>query len=79
MLGSMTNSSVNRFTIERLNKTTAIATAAATRAYQSRGFFYEQGGACAAYWMHWTVKHLSYTGVNLDLVLGIWGEGTTAP
>ena len=28
--------------------------------------------------MHWTVNHLSDTGANLDLVLGAWGEGTSA-
>jgi len=32
----------------------------------------------AAYWMHWTVGHLSDTGANLDLVIGKWGDGTTA-
>ena len=40
---------------------------------------HHQGGpSVAAYWMHWTVGHLSEPGANLDLVLGAWGEGTDA-
>jgi hypothetical protein len=31
----------------------------------------------AAYWMHWTVGHLSDPGANLDLVIGTWGDGAT--
>ena len=38
-----------------------------------------QGNATvAAYWMHWTVGHLDDPGANLDLVLGAWGDDTTA-
>ena len=32
----------------------------------------------AAYWMTWSVGHLNEPGANLDLVLGAWGEDTTA-
>src|SRR5436309_2288844 len=32
----------------------------------------------AAYWMHWTVGHLSEHGANLDLILGRWGDGASA-
>jgi hypothetical protein len=28
----------------------------------------------AAYWMNWTVGHLSEPGANLDLILGRWGD-----
>ena len=34
--------------------------------------------ALAAYWMHWTIGHLSEPGANLDLILGRWGEGASA-
>jgi hypothetical protein len=34
--------------------------------------------AVAAYWMHWTVGHLSDPGANLDLVVGPWGEAVSA-
>jgi hypothetical protein len=36
------------------------------------------GPTVAAYWMHLTVGHLNDPGANLDLVVGPWGEGTTA-
>lgn len=38
------------------------------------------GGAAtlAAYWMSWTVGHLTDTGANLDLIIGHWGGEATA-
>jgi hypothetical protein len=38
---------------------------------------YDGGTAIAAYWMHWTVGHLSDPGANLDLVIGKWGDGAS--
>lgn len=38
---------------------------------------YHGEAAVAAYWMHWTVGHLSEPGANLDLVIGRWGDGAT--
>lgn len=32
----------------------------------------------AVYYMHWTVGHLNDPGANLDLVLGHWGDHTSA-
>ena len=41
------------------------------------GMVHQEGGpSIAAYWMHWTVGHLSEPGANLDVVLGKWGDGT---
>lgn len=42
------------------------------------GLVYEGETARAAYWMHWTVGHLSEPGANLDLVIGRWSDGATA-
>jgi hypothetical protein len=39
---------------------------------------YDGEPAVAAYWMHWTVGHLSDPGANLDLVFGRWGEAVSA-
>jgi hypothetical protein len=39
---------------------------------------YRDDVASAAYWMHWTVGRLTETGANLDLVLGRWGDNTSA-
>jgi hypothetical protein len=32
----------------------------------------------AAYYMHWTVGHLTDPGANLDLIIGSWGDNTSA-
>ena len=42
------------------------------------GLIHEESRTVAAYWMHWTVGHLNEPGANLDIVLGAWGEQTTA-
>jgi hypothetical protein len=39
---------------------------------------HDGGATLAAYWMRWTVGHLSEPGANLDLVLGRWGDDATA-
>lgn len=42
------------------------------------GRVYQGQTAIAAYWMHWTVGHLSEPGANLDLVIGEWGDQATS-
>ena len=42
------------------------------------GMAYQGETALAAYWMHWTVGHLSEPGANLDLVIGRWGDAATS-
>jgi len=39
---------------------------------------YNDNEALAAYWMNWTEGHLSDSGANLDLVMGRWGDDTSA-
>jgi hypothetical protein len=41
------------------------------------GIVFEDNVATAAYWMHWTPRHLD-EGANLDLVVGRWGEDATS-
>ena len=74
----MPSTSEMRFTIERLDENHGHCDCCGHESRSVAGLVYEQGGACAAYWMHWTVNHLSDRGANLDLVLGAWGEGTSA-
>lgn len=78
MLDSMINPSENRFTVERLDENYGHCECCGHESRSIAGLVFEQGGACAAYWMQWTVNHLSDTGANLDIVLGAWGEGTSA-
>ncbi len=42
------------------------------------GMVHAENATIAAYWMHWTVGHLSEPGANLDLVLGQWGDEASA-
>ncbi len=39
---------------------------------------YRDNVASAAYWIQWTVGCLTETGANLDLVVGRWGNNTSA-
>lgn len=42
------------------------------------GMVHQGEPTVAAYWLHWAAGHLSEPGANLDLVIGRWGDGTTA-
>ncbi len=42
------------------------------------GTVHDGEATLAAYWMHWTVRHLIEPGANLDLGLGQWGDSATA-
>ena len=42
------------------------------------GLIHSDQGALAAYFVTWTPAHLSENGASIDLVLGRWGEGTSA-
>ena len=42
------------------------------------GMVHRGPATVAAYWMQWTEGHLSDLGANLDLVIGSWGDGTSA-
>lgn len=42
------------------------------------GLARRDGDAEASYWLHWTPGKVVARGARLDLVLGRWGEGTTA-
>jgi len=42
------------------------------------GMVHREDETQAVYYMHWTVGHLSEPGANLDLILGRWGEDSSA-
>lgn len=42
------------------------------------GYAYRDGAAVAAYYVHWTLGHVPDQGANIDLILGRWGDETTA-
>ena len=42
------------------------------------GVVYRDGLTLASYFVHWSVGHVFENGANIDVILGKWGEGTSA-
>jgi len=42
------------------------------------GFVHTPEASIAAYFVHWTLSRVADHGVNFDLIIGRWGEGTSA-
>jgi hypothetical protein len=42
------------------------------------GFAYKDRACVAAYFVHWTVGHMSDHGANFDKIIGPWGDGASA-
>jgi hypothetical protein len=42
------------------------------------GVVYRDGLTFASYFVHWTIGHVFENGANIDVILGKWGEGTSA-
>jgi len=40
------------------------------------GYVYGSGVAEAAYFVQWTVGHVAEHGAHVDLIIGLWGEGS---
>ena len=66
------------FIIERTGESRGLCDCCGGESRSVWGLVYDGENACAAYWVHWTIGHLTDTGANLDLVLGPWGDGTSA-
>jgi len=42
------------------------------------GYTWRNGVPLAAYYVHWTLDHVREHGAHFDLILGEWGDSTTA-
>lgn len=42
------------------------------------GYVRRDGDPFAAYFVHWTRGHVPEQGANIDVIVGDWGDGTTA-
>jgi hypothetical protein len=42
------------------------------------GYVHAGDATLAAYWLHWTVGHFPDLNANMDIVIGRWGESSTA-
>ncbi|MEO7691985.1 MAG: hypothetical protein ABIS51_22055 [Sphingomonas sp.] len=67
-----------RFTIEKMGENGGHCDCCGNSSRCVWGMVYDGPAAIAAYWMHWTVDHLSDPGANLDLVIGKWGDDASA-
>ncbi|RYD93813.1 MAG: hypothetical protein EOP50_10525 [Sphingobacteriales bacterium] len=66
------------FTVERWGESGGHCDCCGNDSHSVWGIVLKEGATVAAYWMHWTVGHLTDPGANLDIVLGKWGDDTAA-
>lgn len=66
-----------RFAIETMGESGGLCECCGNESRCVWGMVHDGEATVAAYWMHWTVGHLSEPGANLDLIVGGWGDGTT--
>ena len=67
-----------RFRVERMGETGGHCDCCGNASRRVWGTVSDGEEMLVAYWMNWTVGHLSDIGANLDLIWGRWGEGTSA-
>jgi hypothetical protein len=69
---------VAKFVVEKLNESSGHCECCGHESRCVWGFVHQDDATVAAYWMRWTVDHLTDHGAHLDLVVGPWGEGASA-
>lgn len=67
-----------RFAVEEMGESSGHCDCCGNESRCVWGMVRDGNATLAAYWMHWTVGHLTETGANLDLVLGQWGDEASA-
>jgi len=67
-----------RFTIEKMGESGGHCDCCGNESRCVWGMVHDGPATIAAYWMHWTVGHMSDPGANLDLVIGKWGDEASA-
>jgi|SRR5579884_2261183 len=68
----------SRFQVETMGETGGHCDCCGNESRRVWGMVHDGDTTVAAYWMNWTVGHLSDRGANLDLILGRWGDETSA-
>lgn len=68
----------NEYIVEALDETGGLCDCCGNASRSIWGLVHSDDRTVAAYWLHWTVGHLDEAGANLDMVIGPWGDGTTA-
>lgn len=67
-----------RFQIEQMGEAGGHCECCGNESRRVWGMVHDGNATLAAYWMTWTVAHLTETGANLDLIIGRWGDYTCA-
>ncbi|MBI1202190.1 MAG: hypothetical protein GC182_06730 [Rhodopseudomonas sp.] len=68
-----------KLTIEPIGEAeTGVCDCCGERSRRVWGFVHSNTAAYAAYFVHWTEGHLVDRGATFDIVLGRWGNGTSA-
>jgi hypothetical protein len=67
-----------RFQVETMGESGGHCDCCGNESRRVWGLVNDGNKTLAAYWMNWTVGHLTDRGANLDLILGKWGEGASA-
>ncbi|MCP5399663.1 MAG: hypothetical protein H6921_10410 [Sphingomonas sp.] len=68
----------NGFAVEPLDESGGHCDCCGEASRSVWGVVHQGNATVAAYWVHWTVGHLDVHGANLDLILGAWGDDTSA-
>lgn len=68
----------SRFRVETVGETGGHCDCCGNESRRVWGVVHDGETTVAAYFMNWTIGHLSDPGANLDLILGPWGEQTSA-
>jgi hypothetical protein len=66
------------FTVEKMGESGGHCDCCGNESRCVWGMVHREDETLAVYYMHWTVGHLSEPGANLDLILGRWGDDSSA-
>lgn len=69
---------VPAFEVEPLGEGRGLCDCCGSQSKSVWGAVHRGAAAVAAYWVHWAEGHLGEPGANLDLVMGRWGDDTSA-
>ena len=79
MVRPMTETTESPFDVEEMGESGGLCDCCGNESRCVWGMVHQAGGeTVAAYWMNWTDGHLGELGANLDLIVGRWGENTSA-
>jgi hypothetical protein len=67
-----------RFEVEEMGESGGHCDCCGNESRRVWGMVHDGAATLAAYWLNWTVGHLTEPGANLDLIVGRWVEDASA-